>query len=80
MTEVSAEHTGENLLPCNAAVRLQARINNMSPLAQFDQDMENVIRELSLRIVIPALGEFEDVWEAANKVCDRYEIPGRVAA
>jgi hypothetical protein len=52
----------------------------MSPLAQFDQDMENVIRELSLRIVIPALGEFEDVWESANKVCDRYEIPGRVAA
>ena len=47
----------------------------MSPLAQFDQEMDQVIRELALRIVVPALGDFDTVWEAANRVCDAYEIP-----
>jgi len=46
----------------------------MSPLAQFDKEMDQLIREVARRIV-PVLGEFEDVWEAANRVCDRYAIP-----
>jgi hypothetical protein len=46
----------------------------MSPLAQFDRELEKVIRELTLRIVAPRLSEFDFVWEVANKVCDRYEI------
>jgi hypothetical protein len=47
----------------------------MSPLAQFDQEIDKIIREISLRIV-PVLGDFEDVWEAANRVCDRHQLPG----
>ena len=43
-------------------------------MAQFDQEMEKIIRELALRIIVPVLGEFENVWETANSVCDRYEI------
>jgi hypothetical protein len=50
----------------------------MSPLAQFDQDMDEIIRELTLRIIVPAMGEFDDVWEVANRVCDRYDIQGAV--
>jgi hypothetical protein len=46
----------------------------MSPLAQFDQELEKIIRELTQRILAPRLREFDGVWEAANKICDRYEI------
>ena len=46
----------------------------MSPLAQFEQEFEKAIRELTLRIVVPRLSQFEVVWEVANRVCDRYEI------
>jgi hypothetical protein len=46
----------------------------MSPLAQFDLELENIIRELTLRLVVPRLSVFEHVWEAANGVCDRYGI------
>jgi hypothetical protein len=51
----------------------------MSPLAQFDQEMDKIIRELALRIVVPILGDFDNVWEAANRVCDRYELPAKAA-
>jgi hypothetical protein len=46
----------------------------MSPLAHIDRELKKVIRELALRIVAPRLSKFDFVWEAANKVCDRYEI------
>jgi hypothetical protein len=46
----------------------------MSPLAQFDRELEKIIRELTQRILAPRLREFDGVWEAANKICDRYEI------
>lgn len=52
-------------------------ITNMSPLEKFDQDMDDVIRELALRIVTPILGDFDTVWETANRVCDAYEIRGK---
>ena len=53
--------------------------SNMSPLAQFDQEMDQIIRELALRIVTPVLGDFDTVWETANRVCDAYEIAGKAA-
>ena len=46
----------------------------MSPLAQFDQELEKIIRELTLKILAPRLGEFDGIWEVADSVCDRYEI------
>ena len=52
----NAEHTEANLLPCNAAARLQARAECdkvMSPLTELDQRLEQIIREFALRIVVP---------------------------
>ena len=46
----------------------------MSPLMEFDQRMEQIIREFALRIVVPRWTEFDTVWEAAIRVCDRYEL------
>jgi hypothetical protein len=46
----------------------------MASLAEFDQRLEQVIRELTMRIAIPRWSEFETVWEAAIRVCDRYEL------
>jgi hypothetical protein len=81
----NAEHTEANLLPCNAAARLQARAEcdkDMSLLTEFDQRLERIISEFALRIVVPRWTEFDTVWEAAIRVCDRYELgkPKRGAA
>lgn len=46
----------------------------MSPVEQADQELETVIRELAMRIVVPRMGEFEYLWEIANRVCDRYGL------
>jgi hypothetical protein len=46
----------------------------MSPIAQADQELDNVIRELTMRILVPRMGEFDDVWDIANRVCDRYGL------
>jgi len=46
----------------------------MNPLAQLDRDLERIILELALHIVALRESEFEKVWVAANKICDRYEI------
>jgi len=46
----------------------------MTPLARLDRDLESIILELALRIVALRESEFEKVWVAANKICDRYEI------
>ena len=73
----NAEHTEANLLPCNAAARLQARAESeyrVSPLAEFDQKLEQIIREFTLRIVVPRWTEFDRVWEAAIRVCDQYQL------
>jgi hypothetical protein len=51
----------------------------MSPLQQLDQELEAVIQELATRIVTPKLGEFDDVWEIANRVCDRYQLEKKAA-
>jgi hypothetical protein len=52
---------------------------HMSSLSQFDQELENIIRELILRIAAPLLSEFDGVWETANRVCDRYEMTSKNA-
>ena len=46
----------------------------MSSLAEFDQRLEQIIREFAMRIAVPRWSEFETVWEAAIRVCDRYEL------
>jgi hypothetical protein len=51
----------------------------MSPVSQADQELESVIRELALRIVLPRMGDFEDVWEIANRVCDQYGLQEKAA-
>jgi hypothetical protein len=75
VTKRDAEHTGENLPPRNAAARLQARALgiNMSPLDQFNQKLERMIREFALRIMVPDWNEFDRVLESTDKICDRYE-------
>jgi hypothetical protein len=46
----------------------------VSAIAQIDQETEEIIYELARRVIAYRLGEFDRVWEAANKVCDRYQI------
>ena len=46
----------------------------MSPLARLDGALDDIIRELTFRIVVARLYEFQQVWEIANDVCDRYEV------
>ena len=41
---------------------------------ELDQRLEQIIREFALRIVVPRWTEFDTVWEAAIRVCDRYEL------
>jgi hypothetical protein len=43
-------------------------------LIELDQQLECVIREFTLRIVVPRWNEFETLWEAALRVCERYEL------
>ncbi len=45
----------------------------MSPL-ECDQKLEQVIRELTLRIIVPRWTEFDTIWEIANRVCDQYHV------
>lgn len=46
----------------------------MSPIAEFDQRLEKLIRDFTLRILVPKWTEFDSVWESANGVCDRYQL------
>jgi len=41
---------------------------------EVDQTSEKFIRELVRRFVVYRLGEFDRVWETANRICDRYEF------
>jgi hypothetical protein len=36
--------------------------------------MEQLIRAFALRILVPRWTEFDTVWQAANRICDRYEL------
>ncbi|HWY21307.1 MAG TPA: hypothetical protein VNX26_08810 [Candidatus Acidoferrum sp.] len=46
----------------------------MSATAQFDQTSEEIIYELARRVIVYRLGEFDRVWQSANKICDRYQL------
>ena len=45
----------------------------MSPL-EFDQKLEQIIHEFTLRIIVPRWTEFDTLWEAAIRVCERYQL------
>jgi hypothetical protein len=45
----------------------------MSPL-ECDQKLEQIIREFTLRIVVPPWTEFDTIWEIATRVCDQYHV------
>ena len=46
----------------------------MSELELKSSELERLIADLAARFVAPRMIEFEDVWKAANAVCDRYGI------
>lgn len=46
----------------------------MSAIAQLDYISDEVIYTLARRVIIGSWGEFDRVWEAANGICDRYQI------
>jgi hypothetical protein len=46
----------------------------MASLAEFDQRLEEIIREFTARIVVSRCTEFDTVWEAAIRVCERYQL------
>jgi len=46
----------------------------MSAIAQLDYMSDEIIYTLARRVVVFSMGEFERVWETANKICDRYPI------
>jgi hypothetical protein len=50
----------------------------MSPLAEFDRRLEQMIRDFVVRILVPRWTDFDTVWETANGVCDRYELGKRL--
>ena len=56
--------------------RLQARADRGIKMSPYEDDpsLEEIIRELTLRIVTLRWAEFDSVWEAAIRVCDRYEL------
>ena len=41
---------------------------------QADEELRRVIAQLTTRIMVQKMGDFEDVWEVANRVCDRYGL------
>jgi hypothetical protein len=46
----------------------------VAAVAQFDQTSEEIIYELARRVIVYRLGEFDRVWEVANRVCDKYRL------
>lgn len=43
-------------------------------LLELDQQLERIIREFTLRIVVPRWNEFDTLWETALRVCESYEL------
>jgi hypothetical protein len=43
-------------------------------IRQIDQASEEIIYELARRVLVYRLGEFDQVWESANEICDRYAL------
>jgi hypothetical protein len=40
----------------------------------IDRGSDEIIEALARRILAYRWSEFDRVWEAANKICDRYEL------
>ncbi|MGH9495591.1 MAG: hypothetical protein ACRD3B_11380 [Candidatus Sulfotelmatobacter sp.] len=47
---------------------------NMSPMDEFDQKLEGMIRDFALRIIVPRWTEFDAILEASIRVCDRHKL------
>jgi hypothetical protein len=45
--------------------------NEVTPI---DQGSDEIIDALARRIMASRWSEFDRVWEATNKICDRYEL------
>ncbi|HXP44420.1 MAG TPA: hypothetical protein VN833_29500 [Candidatus Acidoferrales bacterium] len=45
--------------------------NEVTPI---DQGSDEIIEALARRIMAYRWSEFDWVWEATNKICDRYEL------
>ena len=52
----------------------EMEVTVVSATAQIDQASEEIIYALARRVIVYRLGEFDRVWESANKICDRYEL------
>ena len=46
----------------------------MSAIAQLEYMSDEIIYTMARRVIVCSLGEFDRVWEAANKICDRYQV------
>ena len=46
----------------------------MGRIQQADEELRSVIAQLTTRIMIQKMSDFEDVWIVANRVCDRYQL------
>jgi hypothetical protein len=46
----------------------------MSAIAQLEYMSDEIIYMMARRLIISSLGEFDRVWESANKICDRYQV------
>lgn len=40
----------------------------------IDQGSDEIIDSLARRIIAYRWSEFDRIWEAANKICDRYQL------
>jgi hypothetical protein len=71
-----AEHTdGEPAsVQCGSPVASPGRVKSMSPISEFDQKLEKIIRDFALRIIVPRWTEFDGVLEASLRVSDRYQL------
>jgi hypothetical protein len=49
-----------------------------TPLSGRDLEFEEFVCEMALRLTMPQMSEFDQAWEIANEVCDRYHL-GRAA-
>ena len=52
----------------------EMEVTVVSAIAQIDEASEEIIYSLARRVIIYRLGEFDRVWESANKICDRYHV------
>jgi len=46
-------------------------------MSQFDEMLEHIISNLSLRVAVRRASEFDAICECVNRICDRYEATQR---